>query len=1151
MVTQKTLGYAFRRLFPALLAGLVAAIFCLGPCRADDLYNWSPVKIGAGGFVTGFVTHPLDPTVRYCRTDVGNAYRWDNSAKQWTPMVISSPTAPFGLNAPAPAATGVESLAVDPRNTQIVYMAFAPAYSSDFAAQYAGVIATYPAINGTVYKSTDGGRTFTAGDLSIDMQANTVNWRSVGERMAVDPSNSSVIYYGSNDNGLWRSVNGGAHWSRVTGGGAPDSSKVILNIRFDPISKAVYAVIYNGGVFRSADGGASWTDIAAGTALEGSSSFSAVSPDGSLWVIQNNTTNAWHYSGGAWTSTSINFGWGGAASAVTVDPKNSSRLWAVSLGGALSRTDNGGQLWNPCNHQFFFANTLAWLPQTPLGYRSNGGIFYDSAGALWVPEGNEGILTYTPTNTETNTDAGAPRWTIQSQGIEEFVTHDVIMPPGGKIITAVEDATGFVITDPARFTAVQIPLQNQTISNGTGVAYCPNASNSLAIVSADINFTGPGANFSGYSLDGGTSWHPFASYPADGSANLPRQAGSIAISRRNGWGDGGDHLVWVPTGNFPAYWSRDGGQSWHPSTGFPVGSGYWTFSLKQRALKADPFVADKFYYVASWGGGCYQSTDGGQTWAKTSGTTLPIQTHHGQLDVNRAVQNDLWYVNGWEGGAPVHGLWHSADGGTTFANTNAFDFAITVALGKGSGFAGDQPYSVYVYGRRTGDPAWGVFRSNNGGGSWVRVSYYPTGIFDQPTCLAASWDTYGYVTLGFNGNSFVCGKVTGSAGGGGGGGGVSVPLAPTGLAATAGPGQVTLSWSAPGGAVSSYTLFRGTAPGGEGTTPYKTGLTGTAYTDTAVTSGTTYSYQIAAVNSAGTGPLSSEASAAPKSAVTGGGGLDPLLTGTEFDDGAGPWGGSAANAAPKALDGSLSTFYDSAAASGGFVGIDLGAGKSAQVTAIRFAPRPGWPGRTLGGIFQGSPDKTTWSTLATVASEPPAGQYATLTVTGAGPCRYLRYFSPSGSNCDVAEIEFHGKASAAGTGTYTKLYGTVIGTPGSWSGGGNTIAKVFDGDTGTFFDAAGPDGNWAGLDLGSAKTITRIQYAPRPNWAARMVGGVFQGSNDSANWTTLATVSAAPPSNALTATTGLSSAAAYRYVRYLAPSGTYGNVAEVEFDASP
>ena len=39
--------------------------------------------------------------------------------------------------------------------------------------------------------------------------------RSMGERLAVDPNNNSVLYFGSRTDGLWRSEDYGATWSRV------------------------------------------------------------------------------------------------------------------------------------------------------------------------------------------------------------------------------------------------------------------------------------------------------------------------------------------------------------------------------------------------------------------------------------------------------------------------------------------------------------------------------------------------------------------------------------------------------------------------------------------------------------------------------------------------------------------------------------------------------------------------------------------------------------------------------------------------------------------------------------------------------------------------------------------------------------------------
>src|SRR5690348_13944189 len=70
-----------------------------------------------------------------------------------------------------------------------------------------------------------------------------------------------------------------------------------------------------------------------------------------------------------------------------------------------------------------------------------------------------------------------------------------------------------------------------------------------------------------------------------------------------------------------------------------------------------------------------------------------------------------------------------------------------------------------------------------------------------------------------------------------------VPSPPQTLTATGGNGVVTLNWTAVSGAT-AYHVFRGTTSYGEATTPLGT-PTGTTYSDTSVTNGTTYYYRLA------------------------------------------------------------------------------------------------------------------------------------------------------------------------------------------------------------------------------------------------------------------------------------------------------------------
>ncbi len=84
------------------------------------------------------------------------------------------------------------------------------------------------------------------------------------------------------------------------------------------------------------------------------------------------------------------------------------------------------------------------------------------------------------------------------------------------------------------------------------------------------------------------------------------------------------------------------------------------------------------------------------------------------------------------------------------------------------------------------------------------------------------------------------------------------PYAASGLIATLDNNtNVNLFWAAGSGAT-SYNLYRAAEAGHEGTNPVVTGIAGTTYTDTGLNSGTTYYYQVAAVNSSGSSGFAPE-----------------------------------------------------------------------------------------------------------------------------------------------------------------------------------------------------------------------------------------------------------------------------------------------------
>ena len=142
--------------------------------------------------------------------------------------------------------------------------------------------------------------------------------------------------------------------------------------------------------------------------------------------------------------------------------------------------------------------------------------------------------------------------------------------------------------------------------------------------------------------------------------------------------------------------------------------------------------------------------------------------------------------------------------------------------------------------------------------------------------------------------------------------------------------------------------------------------------------------------------------------------------------------------------------------------------------------------------------------------------------------------------------------------TEFELRGTIIGTPGTGGGAGNTIAAVFNNDLTDTWIAPIANGGWAGVDMGDGQSyvLTRWQFAPRSEmyqeYEYLIVGAQLQASNDptfSTGVVTLDTISSNYPyiprwqlSERL-----VSETTPYRCYRVVAADGSSGSIAEVKF----
>jgi hypothetical protein len=197
-----------------------------------------------------------------------------------------------------------------------------------------------------ILKSTDKGNTFTTivtGDKSSGQFVAHGNGmgRSNGERLAVDPNNSNILFCGTRSKGLWKSTDGGTTWSLAWNGVTTTSNgNGICFVMFDPtsVSGGITQTIYVGvsrtgseNIYKSTNGGSTFTAISATTTLMPQRAALAGT---TLYVAHanlegpSNPTSGKVYklntSTGAWTDITPNAN-GLPYGGVSVDPANAIR----------------------------------------------------------------------------------------------------------------------------------------------------------------------------------------------------------------------------------------------------------------------------------------------------------------------------------------------------------------------------------------------------------------------------------------------------------------------------------------------------------------------------------------------------------------------------------------------------------------------------------------------------------------------------------------------------------------------------------------------------------------------------------------------------------------------------------------------------------
>ena len=735
-------GFAVRRSGRVILVGILLIMLALTltvkqTAKAADIsstYTWKQLKIGGGGFVTGMAIHPTTSGVMYARTDVGGAYSWNASTQTWSQMLLST-------NVPNPTSSdyNVESIAVSAQNDQVVYVAV----GSDS--------------NGRILKSSNRGQSWSDSGQRWNISGNG-DIRTSSERLAVDPQNDNIVYFGSRTQGLWASTNAGGSWSQVStsqipvgsnpGTGTPIGVKFVL---FDPTSgttngntSRIYVGVSGSGLYMSNDGGQSWNNIYATSDLPLAGSIAS---DGTLYLSiagysGNGSIKKYIPSSNSWsdiTPGSDNY------MVLSVDPFNAQRIF-VGGGGVsnshLWRTTNGGSSWDTLNLTLSSPD-IPWITNTDeAGYMSAGNFLFDPLvqNKLWFAEGT-GVWQ------ATNLSDASITWNFTSKGIEEMDTTDIIAPPGGQPVSAVYDRNGFYHSNPDQYPAQ--PILTNKFSAGTSLDYSGGTPGFVVAASSDTRGINPVQ--SGYSTNGGQSWTEFS-----GASNYSDLfGGNIAVSATDT-----NNIVWLPTYNKSPYVSLDRGATWSKLGSFSGVGGlhgqvWWG---AKKALDSDKVNGGVFYiYSTDNGGEFFRSSNSGQSWVQASGTA-PSSSNN-----DSAVLGQVRAVPGQAGNVWVStaqgGLSYTQDGGNSWTKVSAVQDA--QAFGFGAPVGGASYPAIYMYGEVNNE--FGIWRSTDQGTNWDLVSQYPAGIYDPVHTVDGDMNIAGRVYVGFDGVGFVYGDS--SAGG--------------------------------------------------------------------------------------------------------------------------------------------------------------------------------------------------------------------------------------------------------------------------------------------------------------------------------------------------------------------------------------------------
>lgn len=271
-------------------------------------------------------------------------------------------------------------------------------------------------LNG-VYRSTNGGSSFTTMSTSPDILSNPCNASATGGQgwydlaCAVSPLDKNEVVVGGVN--VWRSTNGGTNWTNigcwVGTGNPPFIHADIHELEYTPAGTLYSA--NDGGIFYYT--GTSWTDITSPRNISQiyKMGLSALSPN--RWIIGLQDNGTFAYNG-----TNYVYEVGGDGMDCFIDRTNNNTLYASLYYGAYRRSTNGGTTWSSIvNGLTGGADWVSPFKQDPV----NANTLYAGYSQMFV-----------------STNQGS-NWTqLTSTGGSGYIVEFAIAPSNNQVIYAIQ-----------------------------------------------------------------------------------------------------------------------------------------------------------------------------------------------------------------------------------------------------------------------------------------------------------------------------------------------------------------------------------------------------------------------------------------------------------------------------------------------------------------------------------------------------------------------------------------------------------------------------------------------------------------------------------------------------------------------------------------